>query len=62
MASAVNPRARTSWSSQSDAVGYGSSSDDGWIEQYSVQTVPQPPSAYGADIDGFEEDVEPRIS
>ena len=34
-----------SLSSHSDAHGRGESSELGWIEQYSVQTTPQPPSA-----------------
>ena len=32
-------------SSHSECEGSGASSELGWIEQYSVQTTPQPPSA-----------------
>ena len=48
--STMSACARTSSSSQSVAVGIGSSSELGWIEQYSVETTPQPPSALTARI------------
>src|ERR1035441_7711407 len=38
-------RLRTSPSSQMRAAVYGYSSASGWMEQYSVKTTPQPPSA-----------------
>ena len=40
----IAPRLRTSPSSQIRAETRLVSSDSGWIEQYSVQTAPQPPS------------------
>ena len=45
-ASVISRSAATSPSSHSRAETYGSSSEVGEIEQYSVQTAPQPPSAF----------------
>ena len=44
----IAPRLRTSPSSQMRAETRLVSSDSGWMEQYSVQTAPQPPSIFTA--------------
>ena len=45
-ASHIRARLRTSQSSQRRAETRWLSSDSGWIEQYSVEIAPQPPSAF----------------